>query len=129
VKGWSFADLWSEESRGGIDPLLAALSQEKTGAVAGLVGETADGDELELELLLLPLAHRGEARIRALGVLAPMQPPYWLGEKALVQLKLGTVRHLSGEAQAGRLLPAGAREKRGFVVYSGGRPPAANPAG
>jgi hypothetical protein len=46
-----------------------------------------------------------------------------------VQLKLGTVRHLSGEAQAGRLLPAGAREKRGFVVYSGGRPPAANPAG
>ena len=120
VKGWSFADLWSEESRGEIDPVLEALTEDKTGAVAGLTGQTADGLDLELELLLLPLAHLGEARIRALGVLAPMQPPYWLGEKALVQLRLHTVRHLGSEAQAGRLLPAGAREKHGFLVYSGG---------
>ncbi len=120
MKGWSFADLWSEESRGEIDPALEALTEEKTGAVTGLTGQTADGLDLELELLLLPLAHRGEARIRALGVLAPMQPPYWLGEKALVQLRLHTVRHLGSEAQAGRLLPAGAREKHGFLVYSGG---------
>jgi len=120
VKGWSFADLWSEDSRGEIEPLLAALSDEKTGAVAGLSGETADGMTLDLELLLLPLAHRGEARIRALGVLAPMQPPYWLGEMPLVQLSLHTVRHLGSEAEPARLLPAGARERHGFTVYSGG---------
>jgi hypothetical protein len=121
VKGWSFADLWCEDSRGQIEQLLEALSDENTGAVAGLTGETADGVEIDLELLLLPLAHRGEARIRALGVLAPMQPPYWLGEKPLVELKLGTVRHLTAEVQSGRLLPAGAQQKHGFIVYSGGR--------
>jgi len=120
VKGWSFADLWSEDSRGEIEPLLAALSDEKTGAVAGLSGETADGMTLDLELLLLPLAHRGEARIRALGALAPMQPPYWLGEMPLVQLTLQTVRHLGSEAGADRLLPAGARQRHGLTVYSGG---------
>jgi hypothetical protein len=121
VKGWSFADLWSEDSRGEID---AALSDEKTGAVAGLSGETADGMTLDLERLLLPLAHRGEARIRALGVLAPMQPPYWLGEMPLVQLSLQTVRHLGSEAEPARLLPTGARQKHGFTVYSGGLEPA-----
>jgi len=120
VKGSSFADLWSEESRSEIDPLLSALSDENTGAVAGLSGETADGSTLDLELLLLPLAHRGEARIRALGVLAPMQPPYWLGETPLVQLNLRTLRHLGGETEPARFLPAGARQRHGFTVYSGG---------
>ncbi len=120
VKGFSFADLWSEESSSQITSLLAALSDENTGAVAGLSGETADGATLDLELLLLPLAHRGQARIRALGVLAPMQPPYWLGETPLVELNLHTVRHLGGEAESRRLLPAGARQKHGFTVYSGG---------
>ena len=31
-------------------------------------------------MLLLPLAHTGQGRIRALGVLAPVVPPYWLGD-------------------------------------------------
>ena len=121
VKGWSFADLCNEESRGEIESLLVAVSEDKTGAVAGLRGETADGLDLALELLLLPLAHQGEARIRALGVLAPMQPPYWLGERPLVRLELRSVRHLGSEAPAaGSFLPAVARQKHGFRVYSGG---------
>ena len=37
-------------------------------------------------MLLLPLAHTGHARIRALGVLAPLVPPYWLGAKPVVAL-------------------------------------------
>lgn len=120
IKGWTFADLWDEDSRSQIDPLLAALSDENAGAVAGLIAETADGTEAELELLLLPIAHLGEARIRALGVLAPLQPPYWLGETPVVQLKLRTLRYLADDAQTARLLPAGARQKHGFLVYPGG---------
>lgn len=120
VKGWTFGDLWSEESGTEIGPVLAALSDDNTGAVAGLTGQRADGAEAELELLLLPLAHRGQARIRALGVLAPMQPPCWLGEVPLTQLTLRTVRHLVTEPQTARLLPAGAQRKHGLIVYPGG---------
>ena len=42
--------------------------------------------ETDLELLLLPLAHVGHARIRALGVLAPMATPYWIGAKPVAEL-------------------------------------------
>ena len=45
--------------------------------------------DAELEMLLLPLAHAGHARIRALGVLAPLAPPYWLGDKPVAALDLG----------------------------------------
>ncbi len=120
IKGCSFSDLWSEDSHREVDPVLAMVSEEQTGMVAGLSGETVDGGKVDLELLLLPLAHSGEARIRALGVLAPLQPPYWLGETPVVELNLRTLRHLDNEPQRSRLLPAGARQRHGFIVYSGG---------
>ena len=79
-----------------------------------------------MELLLLPLAHSGHARIRALGVLAPAVAPYWLGAKPVTELDLGTLRHIGGDAGGSlvpRLVPAenGSRIRHGFVVYSGGR--------
>jgi len=77
--------------------------------------------------LLLPLAHKGHARIRALGVLAPVVPPYWLGEKPVVELELGTLRHIGAELESlasPRLLGPSlenVRLRHRFVVYSGGR--------
>ena len=128
IKGESFAALWDKASRKAVDDLIAVVTNERIGAVAGLTGRTADGSELDLEFLLLPLAHSGHARIRALGVLAPLVPPYWLGEKPLVELELGTLRHIGSEIEsyrAPRFAPAPATEqvqlRHGFVVYSGGR--------
>jgi len=66
IKGEAFPALWSEESRKGIEDLLTIVTNETLGAVAGLTGRTADGSEADLEILLLPLAHLGHARIRAL---------------------------------------------------------------
>src|SRR5674476_415562 len=86
IKGEAFAELWSEDSRDKIEALLAIVGDETLGAVAGVTACTADGAEADLEILLLPLAHVGHARIRALGVLAPVVPPYWLGEKPVVEL-------------------------------------------
>ena len=82
IKGEAFNAQWSESSREHIEDLLAAVIDEKIGVVAGIIGRTESGDEMELELLLLPLAHAGQTRVRALGVLAPLSPPYWLGEQA-----------------------------------------------
>jgi hypothetical protein len=126
IKGEAFAALWGETSRQSIDDLLAIVTNEATGAVAGLTARTEDGAETDLELLLLPLAHVGHARIRAIGVLAPTIPPYWIGAKPVVELTLGTLRHTGSDADisiAPRLMPAatGSRVQHGFVVYSGGR--------
>ncbi len=91
IKGEEFHALWSETSAGAIEELLEVVNNERIGAVAGVTGRTEDGAEIDLEFLLLPLAHTGHARIRALGVLVPVAPPYWLGEKPVVALELGTL--------------------------------------
>jgi hypothetical protein len=126
IKGEAFAALWNETSCKAIEDLLADVTNEATGAAAGLTARTEDGAEADLELLLLPLAHVGHARIRALGVLAPTVPPYWIGAKPVVELELGTVRHVGPGAEsrlAPRLVAAatGSQIRHGFVVYSGGR--------
>lgn len=126
LKGESFIGLWNEQSWTSIESLLDIVDHESVGAVAGLGGRTADGEQADLEMLLLPLAHSGHARIRALGVLVPMVPPYWLGAKPVTDLTLGTLRHVGPAVEAGprrRFAPAASsrRLRHGFTVYSGGR--------
>jgi hypothetical protein len=125
IKGEAFAELWNEHSRDKIEAVMSIVDTETLGAVAGVTGRTADGTETDLEMLLLPLAHVGHARIRAMGVLVPVVPPYWLGEKPMVELELGTLRHIGSEQEGVgmtqfRTREAGRRRDK-FVVYSGGR--------
>ncbi len=126
IKGEAFAGIWSQQSCAAIAELMTLVEEENAAAVAGLAGRTEEGGEAELEMLILPLAYSGHARIRALGVLAPSVPPYWLGAQALTGLELVTLRHIGPEqnvAAAPRFgrAPAAKRLRHGFVVYSGGR--------
>jgi len=126
IKGEVFSEAFSETGRKAVEKLLAIVNEETVGVVAGLLARTEEGHETELEMLLLPLAHPGHARIRALGVLAPTVPPYWLGARAVATLDLVTLRHIGPEVKSrtvptfGRLTD-GSRLRHGFVVYSGGR--------
>ncbi len=126
IKGEEFAALWSEVSRKAVEDLLAMVTDESAGVVAGVTARTEDGSRTDLELLLLPLAHTGLARIRALGVLVPSQTPYWVGAKPVTELELGTLRHIGvgvGNQPVPRLVPSveDVQIRHGFVVYSGGR--------
>jgi len=123
IKGESFTAMFNEDSRRQIDELIAVVNNEAVGAIAGLLATTADGAETDVEMLLLPLAHTGHARIRAIGVLAPLSQPYWLGEKPVVDMSLRTLRHLGDDSgDAPRVVSGlGSRVRHGFVVYRGGR--------
>jgi len=126
IKGEPFATLWSEDSRATIEDLLAIVTDEATGTVAGVTARTEQGDKADLELLLLPLAHVGHTRIRAIGVLAPLTPPYWLGARPVSELTLGALRHVETDiGLVPRMVRAatGSRVRHGFIVYSGGRTP------
>jgi len=126
IKGEPFNNLWSEASREPLEKLLAAVLTENVGVVAGVLGRTRDRTEAKFELLLLPLAPDGRTRIRALGALAPLTPPYWLGERAVTELDLRTFRHVgAGQSDVGvrrfGLAPEEPQTRHGFLVYNGGR--------
>ncbi|MCW5693956.1 MAG: PAS domain-containing protein [Pseudolabrys sp.] len=136
IKGEPLAALWREEDQKTLAALTETIASEHIGAVMGVVGRAEDGAEADLEMLMLPLAHTGHARIRGLGVLAPLSPPYWLGSKPVTELRLTALRHIGPEldgfgagltlapAQAGmESMPErqdGGRRRHGFVVYNGG---------
>jgi hypothetical protein len=131
IKGEAFGALWSDADRKSIDELLGVVTLEANGAVAGLIARSEEEAEAELELLLLPLAYSGHARIRALGVLVPTVPPYWLGAQAVATLELTGLRYLGEQFKGSGVARFGSpgtatRVRHGFVVYSGGRE---NPSG
>jgi hypothetical protein len=124
LKGESFGSLWNEASRDQLQTLTAIVSAENGGFVAGVTGRTDDGLPADLELLLLPIARLGHARIRAIGILAATELPFWIGAKPIKELTLGTVRHVGHTEQqpAGRFFasPGQGRPRHGFMVYQGG---------
>ena len=122
LKGTAFVDLWDRESAPLIQALLAGVADEAVGIVAGVAGLTAAEPPLALELVLLPLAQRSSLHERLLGLLAPIQVPYWLGVEPVREIRLGTFRNLTPGA-APSLVPAATPERRRprLVVLDGGR--------
>lgn len=122
LKGDSFVDLWDAGSKSIVASLLAILTEECTGTVAGVTAHNAAGDPIDLELLLLPLGTRRPSFARTIGVLAPLNVPPWLGASPIGLLTLGGRRHIGASLEK-RLLPRFMvpRGRRGLVVYEGGR--------
>ena len=121
LKGESFIGLWAAASQTTICDLLAILQDERVGTVAGVSGQNADGDPIDLELLLLPLAASRPSLARTIGILAPLQNPPWLGSSPVGALSLGGRRHIGASLES-RLLPRFmAPRRRHLVVHEGGR--------
>jgi len=126
LKGEVFEALWSESDRPAIRDLATIVGNEIAGIVAGVAGTTAEGYSVDLELLLLPLRHRGSSQGRQIGVLAPLGAPFWLGATPLVGLDLKSHRHVGPAVDAIPTTPLAAalesgRVRHGLLVYDGGR--------
>jgi hypothetical protein len=126
LKGESFIGLWQEPGQTALRKLIAVVDEEKTGVIASVTGATADDRLLpvNLEMLVLPLAHSSRKEARVIGALAPLETPYWLGAKSIGPLTLGMFRHL-GEAvetvKPPRFQAAAGRTRHGLTIYDGGR--------
>jgi len=127
LKNDRFLDIFEPGARAALADLLDVIADEKTGVVASANGRTSEGWAQDVELVLLPLAHRGDTHARMIGALSPMSAPFWLGAAKLGFLTLGNIRHLDPALEtptAARLVagsPAAARRAT-FTVHDGGRP-------
>ena len=126
LKNERFIDLWEAGSRAALADLVDRIADEATGVVASASGRTAEGWTQDLELVLLPLAQRGDTHQRMIGALAPLAVPPWLGSATLGALTLGNIRYLdpAREAPTAARLVAGnltAARRATFTVYEGGR--------
>ena len=124
LKNEGFLDLWKSDCRAVARDLLNVVGREAVGAVANVRATSSLGSAIELELLVLPLAHRGRTDARVLGSLTPRAPAHWLGGATLGKLTLGTLRYLGAGCQPSPPLAPGQPEGRiryGFVVYDGGQ--------
>jgi hypothetical protein len=125
LKGVAFLDIWAADSVPLVRDLLTVVTEETVGIVAGASATAGENPSCALELLLLPLVHRGRTDARVLGALVPTPTPYWLGTSPLHRLSLGALRYL-GLGTAGRVpsaalkVPPG-RLRRGFMVIDGGQ--------
>ena len=126
LKGMPFARLWGPHAA---DPwrLIEIVAQDTLGVVAGLRGTNAAGESLDMELLLLPLRHRGRTQVRALGTLTPESAPHWLGLRPLVSSETTALRVLARRGTEGGLPPSPPANDHGpvrrghLLVHAGGR--------
>lgn len=98
LRGAVFEDLWGKppQDATGAGPwrLVETVAVDTVGLVAGLKGMTAQGESIELELILLPLRHRGHTQARMLGALSPHQIPAWHGIRPIMRLDTASLRIL-----------------------------------
>jgi hypothetical protein len=122
LKGERFIGLWAAASQPIVSDLLAILEDERVGTVAGVSAYNGAGEPVELELLLLPLSATRPSLARAIGVLAPLKTPQWLGASPIGALTLGSRRHVGALVETQhlpRFLAAGSRSR--LIVHEGGR--------
>jgi len=121
--GRGFVEPFAAEDRADLGSLIDTVVDSAAPAVAGVAGETADGRTLDLEMLLLPLRHRGRTRARLLGSLASSGCPYWAGGIPLTRLHLASVRFVqpSEKSGIGPATPAPGPNLARLRVLPGGR--------
>lgn len=124
LKDVPFEAVWETAERTESRNLVRTVAADTIGLVAGLVGTNANGSQVALEMVILPLRHRGRTQSRLLGCLSPATIPSWAGLVPLTSLSTRSVRIIqaatrsaAGEPPVRRSIP----QRRLFVIHEGGR--------
>ena len=140
LTGADFLRLWQDADRETIEGLVNGVIREAATAVIDIAGRTERGHGLAAEMVLLPVSQDGRRLDRILGLLAPIEQPYWLGLHAISTLRIVGTRWLPSQSQTaasaplpakvappadtappqGRAQPDGRRHQH-LVVLDGGR--------
>lgn len=102
LRGNSFVDLFAAHERGQVTRLCATISDDTVAVVAGLQGGPDGETPASLEMLLLPLRHRGKTHARIVGAIVAAASPAWLGLVAIAHLSLCSMRIVIPDASASR---------------------------
>ena len=118
LKGQDFAALWRRQAGNDIDHMLSTVVDDAAGIVGGAVGTTRRGATVNLEMLLLPLRHRGRTNARLLGAISPAIVPSWIGFDPVESLSMLSLRVIRS---SGHNDPAQSDRRPHLVVHEGGR--------
>lgn len=125
LKDAPLGSLWPAPRQPEIQRHVDIVVAETAGLVAGLVGTAENGWTVDLELLLLPLRHRGNPGARALGALSPVRQPSWIGLIPIVSLETRSLRVVNSARDRRSTLPqpreTPALRRERFIVHDGGR--------
>lgn len=109
LKGQRLPELWLEAERPEVARLIGAVTGGMHGLVASLIGETGQGRELDLEMLLLPVRPNATSQCGAIGSFAALALPAWFGVDAITSLSTRTIRMIErrtrGPSGFGRFSP------------------------
>ena len=127
-KGRAFIDLFAPDERPSVAAMILSMLNGARPVVATLTAAPQGDEPATLELLLLPLRHRGKDQARILGALSPIVVPSWLGLRAALCLRMISMRFIDdgptaqetseSPAELSRRMKA---RRRGFSVIPGGR--------
>ena len=99
LRGAAFLDLWQTADQTEMAAVLAGVAGEAVAMLAGVSARPKGLQPLELELLLLPLRHRGATHSRILGACSPARLPSWIGLLPTAPMRLLSLRVL-GRAES-----------------------------
>lgn len=88
LRGAQFVGLWQSVQRCEVEELLQVVADEKRPFLVGAWGAPVGGEEVELEVLLLPLEHFGKLGSRLFGSCVYRGTPSWLGILSLNQISM-----------------------------------------
>lgn len=140
LRGRQFGMLWHKTQAAKTQHIAGQVMAHRVPIMLAAKGCTADEREIDIEMLLLPLASTEGASDRILGALSPLSRPHWLhatpiewldvgGMKVLDPDRTAVFREESAKAQIspsansrvdGRLLGA-FRQVRHLRILEGGR--------
>jgi hypothetical protein len=123
LRGEPFLELWRKSDRTEVIRFVESVADEAQPFLVGAAGGPTGAALIDVEMLLLPLRHRGATHARLLGSCAPSRTPDWLGILPIGPMSLTSLRAIRDEDVRPKAPRGFARateiQRRGhLIVYS-----------